>query len=186
MTTDAMPTPRCANHPDRETLLRCNRCEKPICLQCAVLTEVGYRCKECVRGQQAAYYNATSYDLPIAAVVALVSGAVLGVLAYLFLRAFGWFSFLGALLIGPAAGGIIAETVRRAVRKRRARGMRLTATIATVVGVFLGGLLLYLVPPMMGGHMASVGGWLFSAIFFRLDVLLLAGLAASTVYARLL
>ncbi len=36
----------CANHPNRETMLRCNRCEKPICIHCAVLTEVGYRCKE--------------------------------------------------------------------------------------------------------------------------------------------
>jgi len=42
----------CYVHPDRETLLRCNRCERPICQSCAVLTPTGYRCKECVRGQQ--------------------------------------------------------------------------------------------------------------------------------------
>ena len=33
----------CANHPDRETLLRCNKCGKPICISCAVRTPVGYR-----------------------------------------------------------------------------------------------------------------------------------------------
>ena len=58
MPDNAVPTRTCANHPNRETMLRCNKCEKPICLQCAVLTEVGYRCKECVRGQQALYFNA--------------------------------------------------------------------------------------------------------------------------------
>ncbi len=42
--------PTCANHPERETGLRCNRCGKPICSQCAVQTPVGYRCRECVRG----------------------------------------------------------------------------------------------------------------------------------------
>ena len=31
----------CKNHPDRETLLRCNKCGEPICTQCAVLTDVG-------------------------------------------------------------------------------------------------------------------------------------------------
>ena len=42
----------CYNHPQRETVLRCNRCERPMCTSCAVLTPTGYRCKECVRGQQ--------------------------------------------------------------------------------------------------------------------------------------
>ena len=45
----------CANHPHRETTLRRNRCEKPICAQCALLTINGYRCGECVRGQQAQF-----------------------------------------------------------------------------------------------------------------------------------
>ena len=31
----------CANHPTIATSLRCNRCNKPICHKCAVLTPVG-------------------------------------------------------------------------------------------------------------------------------------------------
>ena len=42
----------CYNHPNRETVLRCNRCEQPICVQCAVKTPTGYRCKQCVKTQQ--------------------------------------------------------------------------------------------------------------------------------------
>ena len=34
----------CANHSDRETGLRCNRCDKFICAECASKTPVGYSC----------------------------------------------------------------------------------------------------------------------------------------------
>ena len=50
--TEALPKMYCANHPTVETTLRCNRCEKPICAKCAVLTPTGYRCKECIKEQQ--------------------------------------------------------------------------------------------------------------------------------------
>ena len=48
----------CYVHPDRETGLRCNRCERPICADCAVLTPTGYRCKECVREQKKVFDTA--------------------------------------------------------------------------------------------------------------------------------
>ncbi|HYN88142.1 MAG TPA: tetratricopeptide repeat protein, partial [Ardenticatenaceae bacterium] len=38
----------CSVHPDRETMLRCNRCGRPMCPECAVRTPVGLRCRECV------------------------------------------------------------------------------------------------------------------------------------------
>lgn len=181
MTTDTSQPLYCTNHPTRETMLRCNRCEKPICLQCAVLTEVGYRCKECVRGQQAAYYNAQPHDLPVAAAVALVMGALVGILAYLFLGALGWVRLIGAILAGPAAGGLIAEAVRRVVRRRRARHMKLAVAAATAAGVLLGAVAVVLFAA------GSLGlGSLFTRVLFRLDVLLLAGLAASAVYTRTL
>src|SRR5512139_2890612 len=94
MADEMAPTLYCANHPDRETMLRCNRCEKPICYQCAILTPVGYRCKECVRQQQNTYYNAERFDLPIAAAIGFALGAGVGALAYAFLNLIGWFSFL--------------------------------------------------------------------------------------------
>ncbi|PKO22539.1 MAG: hypothetical protein CVU38_08905 [Chloroflexi bacterium HGW-Chloroflexi-1] len=185
MSDDSISTLYCANHPDRETMLRCNRCDKPICYQCAVRTPVGYRCKECVRGQQAVYFNANRFDLVIAAAIGVLLGDVLGALAYAFLGAFGWFSFLGAILIGPAVGGIIAEAIRRGVGKRRARYLKWIAAGACVVGILLGGLLLYAgLPLLAGAPLRGVIGVL-PAIVTRLDVLLLAALAASTIYARL-
>ena len=41
----------CAVHPDRETGLRCNKCGRLMCAECAVPTPVGYRCRECGCGR---------------------------------------------------------------------------------------------------------------------------------------
>jgi len=164
MTQPAPPPLFCANHPDRETLLRCNRCEKPICYQCAV------RCRECVRAQQAKYYNGESYDLPLGTLIAVVLGAAFGALAYLFLGMVGFFSFIIAFIAGPAAGGAVAEVIRRLLRKRRVQGMKIAAVAAFVVGVLAAGLFL-------------VG---FPGMFLRLSVILFGVVAASTLYARIL
>jgi hypothetical protein len=170
MTEESITTLHCANHPDRETMLRCNRCDKPICYQCAVRTPVGYRCKECVREQQNVYYNGGTGDLVIGGAVAVVLGGIFGGLAYAFLGLIGFFSFIVAFFAGPAAGGAVAEVIRRAVRKRRTRGMKWLAAVLFLLGLFVAGILLQGFPRM----------------FVRWDVLLFAGLAASTIYARLL
>jgi hypothetical protein len=166
----------CTNHPDRETMLRCNKCDKPICYECAVRTPVGYRCRECVREQQNVYYNAEKSDVLIGGIVALVLGVGFGILAYITLGlmrlvpAGSLFAIIGAVFIGPAVGGLIAEAIRRAVNKRRARAMKWVAAGAFLAGVLAPAVLLF-------GLQALLIFWV---------VLLAAGLAASTLYARLL
>lgn len=41
--------PACYRHPDRSTLLRCSRCDRPICGACSIDASVGQRCPDCVR-----------------------------------------------------------------------------------------------------------------------------------------
>jgi membrane associated rhomboid family serine protease len=45
--TTASETQYCYRHPDRETLLSCSQCERPICTACMNPAPVGIRCPEC-------------------------------------------------------------------------------------------------------------------------------------------
>lgn len=116
----------CANHPDVETTLRCNRCEKPICTKCAVLTPTGYRCRECVRAQQKTFDTAEWYDYAFAIPVALV-------LAFIGSRLSSYIGFF-TIFVAPIAGMIIAEAVRAVTRKRRSKALFLSTAVAAAVG----------------------------------------------------
>jgi hypothetical protein len=145
--TNQSPSLYCANHPNTETMLRCNRCEKPICSKCAVQTPTGYRCRECVRGQQKVFETAQWQDLPLA-----------------FITSFG-LSFLGSLIAGsmgffvifiaPIVGTILAEAARFVTRRRRSQ--RLSQVVAA--GAIIGGL------PWLLRDLYFGGTFLISAIW---------------------
>ncbi len=124
--TEAPAKIYCANHPDVETNLRCNKCEKPICARCAVLTPTGYRCKECIRGQQKVFDTATWVDYPLII-------AVVGVLAFLGSLIAYRVGFL-VILLAPLAGGLIAEIARIVTRRRRSKRLFILATGAAALG----------------------------------------------------
>ncbi len=119
----------CANHPDKETTLRCNRCEKPICTRCAVLTPTGYRCKECVRGQQKVFETAQPQDYIIGPLIA----GVLAFLGSLLTGFLGWF----VLFLAAGVGAGIAELVRSSIRRRRGRNLFILIAAATAIGGLL-------------------------------------------------
>lgn len=48
--TGATEALRCYRHPDRETLVSCSSCERPICTSCMTQAAVGVRCPECAGG----------------------------------------------------------------------------------------------------------------------------------------
>lgn len=123
----------CYVHPTRETALRCNNCERPICASCAVRTPTGYRCKECVRNRQKTFDTSEWYDY----VVGFLIAAVLSGIASFLVTLIGGIGFFGYFLIAagaPTAGVIISEAVRAATRKRRSRPLFITVAVAVVLG----------------------------------------------------
>jgi hypothetical protein len=132
------PTPLyCANHPQTETTLRCNRCEKPICAKCAVLTPTGYRCKDCVRSQQKIFDTTQWYDY----ITSFVIASFLALIGSYLIPKLGFFS----IFLAPLAGIVIAEAVRLVVRRRRSKRLTQLTALATVLGS-LPVLLLTLIP----------------------------------------
>jgi hypothetical protein len=132
--TEEIPTLYCYVHPNRETSLRCNRCERPICAQCAVRTPTGYRCKECVREQQKIFDTAEWYDyivgFGVAAVLSLIASILLSVISG-FIGFFMWFV---SFAIAGAAGVFIANITQAALRKRRSKRLFWLAAAGVVVG----------------------------------------------------
>ncbi|MEO7943299.1 MAG: rhomboid family intramembrane serine protease, partial [Marmoricola sp.] len=57
---DAPPT--CYRHPERETWIRCPRCERPICPDCMNSASVGFQCPNCVKeGNKGTRQSRTPY-----------------------------------------------------------------------------------------------------------------------------
>ena len=133
MTDTTTETLYCYVHPNRETALRCNNCNRPICASCAVRTPTGYRCKECVKERQQIFDTALWYDYVLGFVIAGVLSGIASFLVTLIggIGFFGWFIIAAG---APTAGAIIAEAVRFVSRKRRSRNLFITVAVGVVVG----------------------------------------------------
>ncbi|HEX6268877.1 MAG TPA: hypothetical protein VFZ43_01465 [Anaerolineales bacterium] len=123
----------CYVHPNRETALRCNNCNRPICASCAVRTPTGYRCRECVRQRQKTFDTAEWYDYVLGFTVAAILSAAAAFLVTLIggIGFFGWIIiFFGASTVAV----MIAEGVRMVTRRRRSRPLFITVAIGIVLG----------------------------------------------------
>jgi hypothetical protein len=148
-----------------------------------VRTPVGYRCRECVRGQQQVFVTAVWSDYIIAAVIVAPLAGLAGFLA----TSLQFF----ALFLAPVVGGLLAELVRVAVRRRRGRNLNWVAAGAFVVGclpLFLGPLL-SLALGLLGGGTQNAGRAAASILFsVGLNSIWIGAymvLGAGALYARL-
>jgi drug/metabolite transporter (DMT)-like permease len=133
-----------------------------------VLTETGYRCKECVRSQQKTFDTATWIDYLLAVAIALI----LTYIGSLIVSRIGFFT----IFLAPIAGIIIAEAIRRAIRRRRSKRLFQVTAVATAIG----GLLPMLSVLALTGLSIGLG-----SLFFFIWPLIYTVLVTSTVYYRL-
>ncbi len=149
-------TTYCEQHPQRETNLRCNRCDRLMCPECAVPTPVGYRCRECVRAHEDRFFSGTNLDYVLVFAVNAVGAALAQLLG-------GFLPLLFLILLAIPAGGVIATLALQLSGRRRGRW---SGTVAAA-GILAGSLL-----------------FVFLAGGLGLRTLILAGVLAVTVYGR--
>jgi hypothetical protein len=164
----------CTVHPDRETMLRCNRCGRPMCTECAVRHPVGLRCRECVNQTRSPIYQvstgASARGLLAATLISTIVGGFVLVVGIPF---FFWF------FIGGAIGRAIAEVVQRAVPRKRGAALQTSVGVGIVLGLLIAAVGLAVV--LAGNPLAAV------ALLFRnpLNVLLYLGTAITAAVASL-
>lgn len=170
----------CVNHPDRETLLRCNKCGKPICPECAIRHPVGLRCRECAQLRRIPTYDLSSRHYTLALAAGLPSATVGVILGGIFSR-FIWIPLIGGfmpLIIAFAVGLLTAEAISRATGYKRGVGLQVVAAISVVLGYFIGNPLLLLATTyLLVGRIAIAPFWAWLN-FYSIIHLLLAILAA--------
>jgi len=164
----------CYRHPNRETYLRCNKCNRPICSSCAVLTPTGYRCPECIRDQEKKFDTARLPDYLISCVLS----AGIAFLGSYIARYIGFFT----LLVAPVVSTIISEAILKLTRGRNSTLL----THLVLISAILGSLPLLLIGLYNLFFYLSYYG--FSAIGSSLSTIWQAGytiIMATTLHARI-
>lgn len=136
----------CYRHPDRETWIRCGRCDRPICTKCAMQGPVGSRCKQCGTLAYDPLTSFTTRQLGLGIGTALLAGIVAGFVS----ARIGFFS----IFIAFFAGGIIAGLVQRATGYKRGPVM---------VGILFGGILFGTLVGALASFWTSYGFMLSAA-----------------------
>jgi MFS family permease len=136
----------CYRHPERETWIRCGRCDRPICTGCAMQGPVGSRCKQCGKLAFDPLTSFTPVQLALGIATALGGGLIAGFIA----ARVGFFS----IFIGYFAGAFIADMVMRATGYKRGPVM---------IGIVFGGIALGTLVGAAGGFLVQYG-MLFEAV----------------------
>jgi hypothetical protein len=110
----------CLRHPRKETRLRCTECNVPICPQCMVMYEVGFKCPGCAkkRPSHAQQVDARHYLIGVAG--GLITGNAYGWLFPRLSATTASFQFLGVPVLnwllsyslGQLAGRLIQQLLR--------------------------------------------------------------------------
>ena len=122
----------CYRHPDRETYVRCGRCDRPICTSCAMMGPVGLRCRTCGKPSRDPLTHLTPVQATTGAAAALGAGTI-GAFIGLQIGIF-------AIFVGAFIGGMIGDAVLRVTGYKRGPVMNVI-----IGGGLVGGLIIAIV-----------------------------------------
>lgn len=124
----------CARHPNIETVLRCNRCDTPICPRCLVQTPVGAKCPTCARVSRLPTVDVKPVFLARGVAAAAASGAAVG-FAWGFISGGNGLGFVGFFLIFLAMGmgWVVSESISAATNRKRSTALQACCVLAMVI-----------------------------------------------------
>ena len=119
----------CFNHPRRETMVHCGKCDRPICVKCMVQTPVGMRCRDCARLRRLPQFDV---DVPLLARSA-AGGLATSAVSWLLITYVTYLSFFAAIAVGFAVAAAMAPLAKR----RTSRPLEVAAVVAVVGGYII-------------------------------------------------
>jgi hypothetical protein len=155
----------CYRHPGRSTSLRCYNCQKPICIDCAKKTPVGYICPDCLREAEDSFFNNKPTDYIVAVLVSLPISLLAGFILINF--QLGFFFYIILFFISGAIGGFIGRITKRARGYRRGRYLPQLVVAMMILGVVIPAIPVLLA--VLGGNFGALtvligpGIYLFAA-----------------------
>lgn len=166
----------CTFHPKRETQLRCNRCNRPICIKCAIHTPTGYRCSECIRSQQKVFITTRWFDYLIAFVITGVISFLGSWLSYLM------FGGIYTIFIALGAGWLAVWIVKKAINNRRSPLLKIVMSVTAFLASLypLISMIIYTNQEIRLYGYALGGGYLFLIWYLAYSVII-----SSNVYFQL-
>jgi B-box zinc finger len=126
-------TLRCARHPNTETVLRCGRCDTPICPRCLVGTPVGARCPSCAGVKR---FSMLLKPKELARAVAY--GVGLSAAGTVLLSLIPLLGFLGPLIYYMVVGFLVGHVVSIGANRKRVRELGPIAVACLFVGYAVG------------------------------------------------
>jgi len=162
-------TVRCARHPNVETVLRCGKCDTPICPRCLVSTPVGARCPTCAQVRRFAFL-VKPRELAMSTVYGIVIGAVGTAIVTVVLPFLGLLGFM-------LTGFLVGEGVSVGANRKRARELGFVAVACVFVGYFVG----IIAPSVLRGFEPTA--LLIPLLLLRTNTLLLVGLLVGALLA---
>ncbi|MFI7708345.1 rhomboid family intramembrane serine protease [Nonomuraea sp. NPDC049480] len=155
---EAVPT--CYRHPGKETWVRCQRCERPICPDCMRDAAVGFQCPECVAEGNRGIRQAKSTFGGNVVRTPYVTWAILGITALVFAAQF----VMGDEVAGYLAMSPIGVAVGQFHRLITAA---FTHSTGSIFHILFNGWAIFVIGPYLErafGHLRFLAVYLLSAL----------------------
>jgi len=166
LNTAADEETRCARHPNVSTVLRCGRCETPICPRCLVQTPVGARCPSCAQVRRLPTVDVSPQYLARGLGAALVGGVAVGAVWGYAVGTSRGFIGIFLIVIAIAVGWAIGESISVATNRKRSTTLQACAVAGVIVAYLVHNLVIGTVLLPAGdiwGYLATALAAVFAA-----------------------